>query len=598
MANDERHPCGRRAGHPGPTGWLDGRSPRRLRHLIRDRDRPPRIDARLCPRRRARTPGVPVDYPPVRPVYAVQFEVRSPASASAPIHAVREIASNWVRQWYQKWKGIEIVVPLGGGVIEPLDLHRVEVVSAMATTGQSVWSVVWSYPAEPDDTLLWQSSVTASEADSVIEVAIIIRIASREFRLAPLSFDVRRPYIVKTLVDTLPCYLGGRQLRGASQSVGVEDIASFETLLFDRNRRLPLVVFSRDPYTDLCLASPERVADTLVGLAEVHVLSDKWAAFRLTSAVGRALSCFNGAARIYWPGLTSDASPLRHKLFMPNEVRDLGPELPDYLMRRIAPITGLRLTDLVSARKARSALEADRAREANQLRENLKAGTAATEQVEAEFFKLIEEREAATSARNTAEAERDDAQFRVRELDDENRQLKENLAALSAYQPTGRAGPPVPPEPPEPESVRAALDQAAKSFADRLIVWPSAERTAEMSAFARPSEVYQALMAIRELAEAHFKSKIEGRAVGPWEDWFEKRGFKYAAKESQNTLSMYGSDRDFTHKGDKRRMVRHLTLGGGDRANCLQIYFDIDDDAKRVLIGYCGVHLPYYGMRT
>jgi hypothetical protein len=45
-------------------------------------------------------------------------------------------------------------------------------------------------------------------------------------------------------------------------------------------------------------------------------------------------------------------------------------------------------------------------------------------------------------------------------------------------------------------------------------------------------------------------------------------------------------------------MLRHLTLGGGDRTNCLQIYFDVDEKTKKFAIGYCGRHLPYYGMRT
>lgn len=40
-------------------------------------------------------------------------------------------------------------------------------------------------------------------------------------------------------------------------------------------------------------------------------------------------------------------------------------------------------------------------------------------------------------------------------------------------------------------------------------------------------------------------------------------------------------------------MLRHLTLGGGDRQNCLQVYFEFDRDARKVLIGYCGVHLPH-----
>lgn len=538
----------------------------------------------------------------MRPVYAVQFEVQSPdpAKSAPPTETVIEATAAWLRHWYTERKGLTVDVPVKGGTVEPVELHRVEVSSVTATTGDSIWSLTWSYPADADEKVLWQSSVTLGQADKAIEVGVVIRIASRDFRVAPLSFDVRRPYIVKALLQALPCFLGGRQLRVAPEPIGVEDVAAFEAHLFDPQRRLPIVLFSRDPYTDQCHASPGRVADTLAGLAEVHVLNDKWAGFKLTNAVGRAFSCFNGAVRIYWPGLTRDSSPLPHKLFMPEEVQEIGQDFGEHLMRRFAPISGLRLTDLPCAKKVRAAVEADRLGDATKLAEQLKAGTAAKEQVEAEFFKLIEERDSAITSRKSAEAERDEAKFRILELEDENRQLKENIKAMSVHRPVETQAPVTQPSPDQLElnSVRAALDAAGKNFAARLVIWSSADQSAEKSAFARPSEVYEALMAIHELADAQFKSKSAGKPVGPWESWFEKRGFKYAAKESQNTLNMYGSERDFSHDGEKRRMVRHLTLGGGDRNNCLQIYFDVDESSERFLIGYCGVHLPYYGMRT
>jgi hypothetical protein len=91
-------------------------------------------------------------------------------------------------------------------------------------------------------------------------------------------------------------------------------------------------------------------------------------------------------------------------------------------------------------------------------------------------------------------------------------------------------------------------------------------------------------MALNELAGTYFKSRKDLKGVGAWEAWFDQRGFKYSPKEHQNTLNMYGSDRDFSQDGEKRRMVRHLTLGGGDRTNCLQIYFDVDDETERFLI--------------
>ena len=45
-------------------------------------------------------------------------------------------------------------------------------------------------------------------------------------------------------------------------------------------------------------------------------------------------------------------------------------------------------------------------------------------------------------------------------------------------------------------------------------------------------------------------------------------------------------------------MFKHLTLGGGDKVNCLQIYFEADDEVGNMDIGYCGEHLPYAKQRT
>src|SRR5262249_34987625 len=146
--------------------------------------------------------------------------------------------------------------------------------------------------------------------------------------------------------------------------------------------------------------------------------------------------------------------------------------------------------------------------------------------------------------------------------------------------------------------VREALEMAEEDFAGQLVIWDSAKSSAEQSHFARPDHVYRGLASIAEVAGRYFRSREANESMGSWGDAFASMGLKYAAKESSTTLTMYGEDRFFTHEGERRQMLRHLTLGGGDRANCLQIYFDIDEQARSFVIGYCGVHLPYVGQRT
>ena len=51
-------------------------------------------------------------------------------------------------------------------------------------------------------------------------------------------------------------------------------------------------------------------------------------------------------------------------------------------------------------------------------------------------------------------------------------------------------------------------------------------------------------------------------------------------------------------KGERKQMLRHITIGGGDRTNCIQIYFEPNEEKQKIEVGYCGVHLSYYNQRT
>jgi hypothetical protein len=125
-----------------------------------------------------------------------------------------------------------------------------------------------------------------------------------------------------------------------------------------------------------------------------------------------------------------------------------------------------------------------------------------------------------------------------------------------------------------------------------------AYRSAEESPFSSPAKVFQALEAMAEVGRAYFESRNGGPPLGRIDQAFLRRiPFKYTGFESQTTRSLFGEERVFHHGGESRQMQRHLTLGGTTN-NCLQIYFEFDEPTQRVLIGYCGRHLPYARQRT
>ncbi len=164
------------------------------------------------------------------------------------------------------------------------------------------------------------------------------------------------------------------------------------------------------------------------------------------------------------------------------------------------------------------------------------------------------------------------------------------------------AAAPQEPEEIEPESPLAALEQAEREFGQDLMVLDTAKDAAGSSEFARPEEVYQALMAIRDVGNLYFDSVRTGTSMGGWAEQLGKRGFtQYSQTESdtvKNDYRKYGRYREFTLNGGKKKIYQHLDLGGGDRKNCLQIYFEADRKLNRIIIAHCGEHLPFPRQRT
>jgi hypothetical protein len=210
---------------------------------------------------------------------------------------------------------------------------------------------------------------------------------------------------------------------------------------------------------------------------------------------------------------------------------------------------------------------------------------------------LATELERAWDSNHRLQLELEAGRKRVAELEEELHAAEENLVRL--WQIPVDTTPTIAVEERSFTSVAAALSAATTEFGDILTVWEEAVRSAEQSLFASPDQVYRALLAIVEVGRDYFSARARGVAAGPLDRAFQKRiPFKYTGFESATTLSMYGAERVFHHGGLSLQMQRHLTLGGGQTNNCLQIFFEFEDIDQRVLIGYCGRHLPYAGQRS
>ena len=132
-----------------------------------------------------------------------------------------------------------------------------------------------------------------------------------------------------------------------------------------------------------------------------------------------------------------------------------------------------------------------------------------------------------------------------------------------------------------------------------LEIFKSAKTSAQQASYRNYQRLDSALKAVAEIGEQYFQSQRESTSMGNrLEAEFRKKGFanNYRLTESKTTKNKYGDKREFCHSDRCVQIFRHLTFKNN---NCsLQIYFEFDREQEKVIIGYCGNHLPIVSRPT
>ena len=141
-------------------------------------------------------------------------------------------------------------------------------------------------------------------------------------------------------------------------------------------------------------------------------------------------------------------------------------------------------------------------------------------------------------------------------------------------------------------TVSRVLQKAENDFYI-LRIYNSAINSAEIASYENYDRLYSAFKAIAEIGEMYFNALENSTSLGNnLEKEFKRRNFSdsYRASESEATRNQYGDRRIFRHGSERRQIFRHLTLRRN--GHYLQIYFDFNQEHRKVDIGYCGQHLP------
>lgn len=516
----------------------------------------------------------------MRTVYAVALEVGDQSDVSISLNYV----GRWIQDWYIRRRlSVDVFQNLGEGDLElsPAEGHQFSIHhrATKEAPGEQLVDVRWAYPDQYDQSLGWVIALSLLRQGNGLLLSLELAVTGLQLVIAPASIKLGSPRVIRDIARLRSIRLEGHPYSLTPELVSAEHVELLVSELTDSTRPYPIVLVSRRVQDDVPLTNANELAERLAGVAKVYELADKWAAFRLTEEVGKTLSCFGGAVRLYWPRFNAEANPYTHPLWMPWQLKDAAAaeRTLGQLCNMVFDAAAFRHVEPLAISRVRSAAE----REAREAARNSRAKS---EDELLDDLIGMEQKLKAVEATNV-------------DLLQENKILRENAAALVAHTawqnltpPTSQAQAPViVPEPGIPTSVEEAVQQAeAKSKNVRFL--SSAHSSALASPYRQPERVQEALAALEEVASIWCETVSSGKAGGSLRQLFKARGFDYADDVSQTSKSKWSSEYTATYNDQQLDISPHITLGAKQPETCLSIHWAWHKDEKVALVAHVGRH--------
>ncbi len=410
-----------------------------------------------------------------------------------------------------------------------------------------------------------------------------------------IPFERSVPGFVRSVALGAKPFLDDRPL--LLEPVFVDDEPGIEALvdlLEDPLRRNPVIVFglpegSNDPRQTA--ADALRVRQRTLGAAHLFIVSGD-ASFHLSNHLGRELSVFRQAVRLYRPGFNRwKSDPYAHPLTLPERIRnweDIGAEAYErWLIWNTLGITAARadrddaLPGFESVRRMASHLQRQAARTAGSTNSEL-LDLADTElaRLEGDLQKQRETYDglllASQQELDQAEAARNDAVSRAHALRDRITALEAALKAAGAATPI-------------PDDLRELETWARDHLAGSVTLLSRAYRGAKASLYEDPSFTYHALILLRD----HFvpMKRLPGPAA---KASFEAECERLKLENSPVGEATRTHSEQYTvqHGGRPRVLDWHLKRGDSrERTRCFRLYYFWDDETQCAVVGWLPSHL-------
>jgi hypothetical protein len=518
--------------------------------------------------------GLAGEHVMARLVYACRFDVAADSGMLDVISTYRD----WINEHYKKKRKIsEFDFDPQSNALSVNIPERHLLSSDLFQYGDGrVCRIRWSFPDDANDGLRWSNEIRIGQFGDRCGVEHLISIESVEYSISPAKLLFGSPRAVRDICMKTPAFIGEMQVRAEPYQLKTGNLSDLMTLLTSSLRKLPVVLLSPYPRGEPNQLDPVRLARNLAGIAVVVRIDDPELTWDFADEVGRQLSCFNGAARIYWPGFDKDSDPRSHKLIFGNWIDQVGPDVASRIIEK--SIFAVATFRYVPDKRIASLIR----------------------QVEAEERQKFLAEKKETGEEFWADYERDlarlqAAQSRIEELEAENANLRANQGVF--FVPESGAADELEEAPEETQSAFVSVAEATNAAAKKcknLEILSTAISAAEDSPFKRPYDIFKALSDLDEIVNVwRDNNKVHGNG-GDLLQHLRDRGWgkRSSLHISNTTRSNFRSSYEFKYQGKKQIFEPHITIGSGDANNCASIHFIFDQNRLKIVVGHVGKHLP------
>ncbi len=515
----------------------------------------------------------------MRTVLAIQLRLppRAGQTANQVVSDVRSRVEEWVSSKYDRTWRTPVAIPFNGSASEPIAGHKLTS-TRWAVADVELLTLEWTHPHDTDASSAWHTTVLLGKHGEDVDFSTIIRIATVRMTMRPVSYTLGRPRIVTQMIDDYAALMSDWPVPSSHEIVKPSNVQRFvEGTLLASGRSLPVVVLTPDVWSERFLVDPEVVFDVVKGFAHVVVMESKWAAFKLTDLLEKELSCFNGAARVYWPGFTLTANPLDHRLYLPANLtywKNRGVSFGRHLFRGLAAISAFRFVEGTAIRAARKAIAESESAALSKLAEEVKQGHATKEDLETQLLEFM---------LTIDQLRKDKAEIKA-ELDAQKAAWGEYRLLMAEEEKEE--------EPPAEQTATCVLDVVAsvkQDYPASFVFLNQAEDHAKDSPFNKPELVDALFAALAELVDQWKKGESLGST---WKEALSEKGFDYKPDISQTCRQKkYVGEYQGMYEGKKVTFGEHVTFGKGqDPQKCMSVHWWRDDAKRLLVIGRCGKH--------